>query len=134
MHSAVVFGVYVYLTNGRKLFPRPFFFLFSRSVCASCYNTLTYFLSLPLSVPIGRIITTVQAAQASKPPIQELADRVAKYFVPVITGISLCTFVTWSVAYAVGAVPKQWYAEAGGPYLFAFFFALVSVSFFFFFV
>ena len=79
-----------------------------------------------LSDSAGRIITTVQAAQASKPPIQELADRVAKYFVPVITGISLCTFVTWSVAYAVGAVPKGWYAEAGGPYLFAFFFALVS--------
>lgn len=70
----------------------------------------------------------MQAAQASKPPIQELADRVAKYFVPIITGISLCTFVTWSVSYAIGVVPKGWYAEAGGPYLFAFFFALVRIS------
>lgn len=75
---------------------------------------------------LGRIISTVQQAQASKPPIQELADRVAKYFVPVITVVSVGTFVVWVGAYLAGVVPRHWYAGAGSPYLFAFFFALVS--------
>jgi P-type Cu+ transporter len=77
---------------------------------------------------LGRIISTVQQAQASKPPIQELADRVALYFVPVVALISLVTFATWMIAYAAGAVPSAWYDAAGNPYLFAFFFALVSDS------
>ncbi len=51
----------------------------------------------------------------------------AKYFVPVVTLVSLGTFVVWSAAYAAGVVPRQWYQQAGSPYLFAFFFALVSV-------
>jgi cation transport ATPase len=74
---------------------------------------------------LGRIISTVQQAQASKPPIQELADRVARYFVPAIALISFVTFTTWILAYAAGGVPRGWYASAGNPYLFAFFFALV---------
>lgn len=77
---------------------------------------------------LGRIISTVQQAQASKPPIQELADNVAKRFVPAIALVSLLTFVTWMVAYAAGGVPKDWYASAGNPFLFAFFFALVSAK------
>lgn len=77
---------------------------------------------------LGRIISTVQSAQASKPPIQELADRVARYFVPVITVVSGATFAVWVVAYWCGVVPKGWYAEAGSPYLFAFFFALVRIA------
>jgi cation transport ATPase len=75
---------------------------------------------------LGRIISTVQQAQASKPPIQELADRVARYFVPAIASISLVTFLTWIVAYLAGGVPEDWYDKAGNPFLFAFFFALVS--------
>jgi len=77
---------------------------------------------------LGRIISTVQSAQASKPPIQELADRVARYFVPVITVVSGLTFAVWVVAYWCGGVPRSWYVEAGSPYLFAFFFALVSYA------
>jgi cation transport ATPase len=77
---------------------------------------------------LGRIISTVQQAQASKPPIQELADRVARYFVPAIALISFVTFMTWILAYAAGTVPHSWYAAAGNPYLFAFFFALVRSS------
>ena len=77
---------------------------------------------------LGRIISTVQQAQASKPPIQELADRVARYFVPVIALTSLLTFAVWIVAYWSGGMPAQWYAAAGSPYLFAFFFALVSCA------
>lgn len=78
---------------------------------------------------LGRIISTVQQAQASKPPIQELADKVARYFVPFIACISFVTFFTWMIAYGVGAVPHSWFAKAGNPFLFAFFFALVRLHY-----
>jgi Cu+-exporting ATPase len=82
------------------------------------------------SSTLGKIVATVQEAQASKPPIQEVADRVARYFVPIIAGISLTTFTIWMIAYAAGAVPSGWYndgskrADAGAMILFAFLFAL----------
>lgn len=41
---------------------------------------------------IGRMVTE---AQATKAPVQRLADRVSAVFVPVIIGISAITLVTW---------------------------------------
>lgn len=41
---------------------------------------------------IGRMVTE---AQATKAPVQRLADRVSAVFVPVIIGISAVTLVTW---------------------------------------
>ncbi len=46
---------------------------------------------------LGQIIKMVSIAQASKAPIQKLADEISKYFVPAIILISLLTFVTWLV-------------------------------------
>ncbi len=46
---------------------------------------------------LGRIITLVEEAQGSKPPIQELADRVAARFVPAVILIALATFVAWKL-------------------------------------
>lgn len=44
---------------------------------------------------LAAIIRTVRDAQASKAPIQRLADRVASIFVPVVIGIALLTFLGW---------------------------------------
>ncbi|QRR04204.1 copper-translocating P-type ATPase [Dyadobacter sandarakinus] len=46
---------------------------------------------------LGQIIKTVQAAQGSKAPVQQLVDRVAGVFVPVVIGIALATFLAWLV-------------------------------------
>ncbi len=47
---------------------------------------------------LGHIIRMVEEAQASKAPIQRLADRVTAIFVPVVLLIALLTFLIWWVA------------------------------------
>ena len=44
---------------------------------------------------LAGIIRLVAAAQASKPPVQRLVDKVSGVFVPVVVGIALLTFLVW---------------------------------------
>jgi len=44
---------------------------------------------------LSQIISMVEQAQASKVPIQQFADKVTGYFVPLIIGLSILTFLAW---------------------------------------
>ncbi len=44
---------------------------------------------------LARIIAIVEQAQAAKPPLAKLADRVAAYFVPAVVALAVLTFVGW---------------------------------------
>jgi len=44
---------------------------------------------------LSRILTLVQDAQASRAPIQRLADRVAAVFVPIVLVLALITLAAW---------------------------------------
>ena len=52
---------------------------------------------------LARIVAAVEKAQASKPAIARLADRISEIFVPTIILIAILTFVGW---YLFGAEPK----------------------------
>ncbi len=59
---------------------------------------------------LAQVVRLVQQAQASKVPIQALADRITRAFVPAILVLALATFAAWSLApSALGRVA----AEAG---------------------
>jgi Cu+-exporting ATPase len=46
---------------------------------------------------LARIVRLMREAQASRAPIQNLADRVSAVFVPAVMGIALVTLVVWVV-------------------------------------
>jgi Cu2+-exporting ATPase len=46
---------------------------------------------------LSQIIHMVNDASRSRAPIQNLADKVSGYFVPVVVAISVITFVVWSI-------------------------------------
>jgi P-type Cu+ transporter len=47
---------------------------------------------------LSRIISVVEEAQGSKAPVQQLADRVAAVFVPVVLALAGITFLIWWLA------------------------------------
>ncbi len=56
---------------------------------------------------LSHIIKMVHDASRSKAPIQKLADKISKYFVPVVVVISILTFIIWAM---FGPEPRYVYA------------------------
>ena len=46
---------------------------------------------------LGQIIRLVEEAQASKAPIQKIADKVASVFIPIVIIIAFITFIGWLI-------------------------------------
>ncbi len=56
---------------------------------------------------LAQIIRLVESAQASKAPIQRIADLASSYFVPAVVFISIWSFVAW---FLVGPAPTITFA------------------------
>jgi Cu+-exporting ATPase len=52
---------------------------------------------------LAQIVRLVGEAQRSRAPVQDLADRVAAWFVPAVLAIAVLTFVVWAM---VGPAPR----------------------------
>jgi Cu+-exporting ATPase len=59
------------------------------------------------STRLSQIVALVGKAQRSRAPIQDLADRVSAWFVPLVVALAIASFVVWWI---VGPEPKIAYA------------------------
>ena len=57
---------------------------------------------------LAQIIKLVEQAQASKAPIQRLADLASSYFVPAVMFIAIGTFAIWFVWGRRRPSPSHW--------------------------
>jgi cation transport ATPase len=66
----------------------------------------------------------VADAQHRRPKIQAFADRVSTYFVPVVVGLALLTYLTWTAVDVLGYLPHYYLTHCGlkDTQLFAFMF------------
>ncbi|GGD01796.1 heavy metal translocating P-type ATPase [Halopseudomonas salina] len=60
---------------------------------------------------LSQIVKMVEQAQADKPPIQQLADKIAGIFVPIVILIAIITFAVW---YLFGPEPTLSFAFVTG--------------------
>lgn len=56
---------------------------------------------------LSRIVQLVSEAQRSRAPIQRLVDKVAAWFVPLVIGVAVVTFLAWAF---IGPEPRLVYA------------------------
>ncbi|KAI4315402.1 hypothetical protein L6164_028217 [Bauhinia variegata] len=57
---------------------------------------------------LSQIVRLVESAQLAKAPVQKFADRISKYFVPLVIFISVLTWLAWFLAGRFHSYPKSW--------------------------
>ncbi|KAG5916284.1 hypothetical protein E4U42_007726 [Claviceps africana] len=73
---------------------------------------------------LDQIVDVVREGQTKRAPVEQIADILTSYFVPVITLIAVTTWITWFSLAMCGAVSRPELKSSGGPAAFAFQFAI----------
>ncbi|XP_065858254.1 probable copper-transporting ATPase HMA5 [Euphorbia lathyris] len=57
---------------------------------------------------LSQIVRLVESAQMAKAPVQKFADRISKYFVPLVIVFSFSTWLAWFLAGKFHGYPDSW--------------------------
>ncbi|KAK1289927.1 putative copper-transporting ATPase HMA5 [Acorus calamus] len=57
---------------------------------------------------LSQIVRLVESAQMAKAPVQKFADRISKFFVPLVILLSFSTWLAWFLAGKFNGYPKSW--------------------------
>lgn len=57
---------------------------------------------------LAQIVRLVESAQMAKAPVQKLADRISKFFVPLVIILSFSTWLAWFLSGKLNGYPKSW--------------------------
>ncbi|KAL8138915.1 hypothetical protein V2J09_004916 [Rumex salicifolius] len=57
---------------------------------------------------LSQIVRLVESAQMAKAPVQKLADKISKYFVPLVIVLSFITWMSWYLAGKFHSYPRSW--------------------------
>ncbi|KAH0909418.1 hypothetical protein HID58_032739 [Brassica napus] len=57
---------------------------------------------------LAQIVRLVESAQLAKAPVQKLADRISKFFVPLVIFLSFSTWLAWFLAGKLHWYPEAW--------------------------
>ncbi|KAH3756775.1 copper-translocating P-type ATPase [Pelomyxa schiedti] len=74
---------------------------------------------------LSKIVTLVEQAQTSKPPMQKMVDKISGIFVPAVISASIITFIVWYflIKAEIHPVP-EWKPSGTSDFLFAFTFGV----------
>ncbi|KAK9440929.1 copper transporting P-type ATPase [Metarhizium brunneum] len=73
---------------------------------------------------LDQIVDVVREGQTKRAPVEQIADLMTSYFVPVITLIAVITWIVWFSLALTGHISKAELDSAGGPAAFAFQFSI----------
>ncbi|KAJ8563705.1 hypothetical protein K7X08_032157 [Anisodus acutangulus] len=57
---------------------------------------------------LSQIVQLVEAAQLARAPVQKLADKISRYFVPTVVLTAVVTWLGWFIPGALGIYPSSW--------------------------
>uniref|UniRef100_A0A0D3F1Z8 P-type Cu(+) transporter n=1 Tax=Oryza barthii TaxID=65489 RepID=A0A0D3F1Z8_9ORYZ len=61
---------------------------------------------------LSQIVQLVEAAQLARAPVQKLADRISRFFVPTVVVAAFLTWLGWFVAGQFDVYPREWIPKA----------------------
>mmetsp|Transcript_16410 Transcript_16410/g.33444 ORF Transcript_16410/g.33444 Transcript_16410/m.33444 type:complete len:1088 (-) Transcript_16410:57-3320(-) len=61
---------------------------------------------------LARIVEAVESAQATRAPIESIADKVSSVFVYGVLLLSILVFIVWYTLAKTGAIPTSWFEDS----------------------